>query len=294
MFDFRYHAVSLVAVLVALVVGLLLGVAIGDAGLVSSAEKSVRNSLRGDIEKANDRAAATQKQLDAERRYSAAAYPLLVAGRLDGRKIGLIFLGAPSESIAADVRAALVGTSGRLVGILAVREPPDLRALSDAAGPSRYSAIAQDPTLLGPFGRRIGIQLVQGGALLHSEADALFATRSGSLGPFDAVVVYRNPPDLKGDAAQQTNDLENGLMRGITDNPVAAVGVQQTTTDPSQVSWYRDHDLSSVDNIDQRAGHAALVFALSGATGSFGSGPQAESLLPGPESVTPVGATVGG
>ncbi len=164
------------------------------------------------------------------------------------------------------------------------------RSLSDAAGPSRYSAIAQDPTLLAPFGQRIGIQLVQGGALLRSEADALFATRSGSLGPFDAVVVYRNPPDLKGDAKRQTSDLENGLMRGITDNPVAAVGVQQTTTDPSQVGWYRDRDLSSVDNIDQRSGRAALVFALSGATGSFGVGPQAESLLPGPETLTPTAA----
>lgn len=294
MFDFRYHAISLVAVLVALVVGLLLGVAIGDAGLVSSAEKSVRESLRDDIKKANDRAATTQKQLDAEQRYSAAAYPLLVAGRLDGLKIGLVFLGAPSESVAADVRAALVGTNGRLVGILAVREPPDLRALSDAAGPSRYSAIADDPTLLEPFGRRIGIQLVQGGALLRSEADALFATRSGTLGPFDAIVVYRKAPDLKGEAKQQTSDLENGLMRGVTDNPVAAVGVEQTTTDPSQVTWYRDRNLSSVDNIDQRAGRAALVFALSGATGSFGVGPQAESLLPGPESVTPAAAAAGG
>ncbi len=292
MFDFRYHAVSLVAVLVALVVGLLLGVAIGDAGLVSSAEKSVRKSLRTDIEQANDRTAATKKQLDAEQRYSRAAYPLLVAGRLDGEKIGLLFLGGASESIADDVRAALAGTNGRLVGILAVREPPDLQALSDAAGPSRYSVLAQDPTLLEPFGRRIGIQLVQGGALLRSEADALFATRSGSLGPFDAVVVYRNPPKLEGDAKKQTSDLEDGLMRGLTDNPVAVVGVQQTTTDPSQVTWYRDRGLSSVDNIDQRAGRAALVFALSGAKGSFGIGDEAEALLPGPESVG-VGAVSG-
>jgi hypothetical protein len=288
-FDFRYHAVSLVAVLVALIVGLLLGVAIGDAGLVSSAEKSVRSSLRSDIKAANDRAAATRRRLDAETRYSNAAYPLLVAGRLDGEKIGLLFLGSPSESIAADVRSALTGTNGRLVGILAVREPPDLQAIGDAAGPTRYAGMAQDPTLLAPFGRRIGTQLVQGGALLHSEADALFSTRSGALGPFDAVVVYRSPPQLTGAAKQQTTDLEDGLMRGLTDNPVAVVGVQQTTTDPSQVAWYRDRGLSSVDDIDQPSGQAALVFALSGAKGRFGVGPQAESVLPGPESISPAG-----
>ncbi len=97
MFDFRYHAVSLVAVLVALVVGLLLGVAIGDAGLVSSAEKSVRESLRGDVTKARAQAREAREARDAERRYSTDAYPLLVAGRLDGERIGLLFLGAPDE-----------------------------------------------------------------------------------------------------------------------------------------------------------------------------------------------------
>ena len=43
-FDFRYHALSLVAVFVALVLGLLLGVAIGDKGLVSSAENNMQAS----------------------------------------------------------------------------------------------------------------------------------------------------------------------------------------------------------------------------------------------------------
>ena len=49
MFDARYHALSLAAVLVALVLGLLLGVAIGDAGLVSSAEREIRADLRSAV-----------------------------------------------------------------------------------------------------------------------------------------------------------------------------------------------------------------------------------------------------
>ncbi len=145
MFDFRYHAVSLVAVLVALVVGVLLGVAIGDAGLVSSAEKSVRASLRDDVNSARDANRATEKALDDERRYANAAYPLLVAGRLDGQRIGLLFLGKPSEGIAAEVRSALAGTGGQLTGTLAVRRPPDLSALAAAAGPTRYSQPRRRP-----------------------------------------------------------------------------------------------------------------------------------------------------
>jgi hypothetical protein len=37
MFDYRYHALSLAAVLFALALGVLIGVAIGDSNLVSSA-----------------------------------------------------------------------------------------------------------------------------------------------------------------------------------------------------------------------------------------------------------------
>ncbi len=287
MFDFRYHAVSLVAVLVALVVGVLLGVAIGDAGLVSSAEKSVRASLRADVNSARDARRATQRELDAERRYSAAAFPLLAAGRLSGQRVGLLFLGKPSEAIAADVRSALTETGGRLAGTLAVRRPPDLSALAGAAGPTRYANLEEDPDLLEPFGKRIGIQLVAGGALLRSEAEALFSARAGGLGPFDSVVVARAEPDLEGDAKTQADQLESGIVRGLAENAVAAVGVEPAGSDPSQIVWFRDRGLSSVDDIDERAGQAALVFALAGATGSFGTGPHAEALLPGPESLVP-------
>jgi len=88
---------------------------------------------------------------------------------------------------------------------------------------------------------------------------------------------------LSGDAAAQTNLLEGGLMAGLTKTRSPIVGVQATTTTPSQVAWYRSHGLSSVDGVDETAGQAALVLALAGAQGSFGSGPDAGSLLPGPE-----------
>ena len=41
MFDYRYHALSLAAVLLALMIGVLLGVAIGDSNLVSSAKNGI-------------------------------------------------------------------------------------------------------------------------------------------------------------------------------------------------------------------------------------------------------------
>jgi hypothetical protein len=56
--------------------------------------------------------------------------------------------------------------------------------------------------------------------------------------------------------------------------------VETTDTKPSQVGWYRDHDMASVDDVDQLPGRAALVFALAGADGAFGTKSSADALLP--------------
>ena len=61
--------------------------------------------------------------------------------------------------------------------------------------------------------------------------------------------------------------------------------MERSGSTPSQVPWYRKRRLTSVDNVDETAGKAAVVFGLSGAEGSFGRGPLAESLLPAPEAV---------
>ena len=84
MFDFRYHALSLVAVFVALLIGLLLGVAIGDEGLVSSAERQLRSNLRSDVADANRRADDLRAQASESQRFANEAYPPLVADRLTG------------------------------------------------------------------------------------------------------------------------------------------------------------------------------------------------------------------
>jgi len=72
MFDFRYHALSLVAVFLALMIGLLLGVAIGDRGLVSGAERNLRGSLRADVRRSRAQSADLRSQLIEQRRVQQA------------------------------------------------------------------------------------------------------------------------------------------------------------------------------------------------------------------------------
>ncbi|MDQ3849749.1 MAG: copper transporter, partial [Actinomycetota bacterium] len=121
MFDFRYHALSLVAVFIALLVGLLLGVAIGDQQLVSSAKRDVRESLRNDVRRANRDRDSARAALTRERRFVEEAYPILTSGQLRGRSIGLVLLGAEAPAVVKSVRDALEPTGARIRLVAVVR-----------------------------------------------------------------------------------------------------------------------------------------------------------------------------
>jgi len=272
-FDFRYHALSLIAVFVALVLGLLLGVAIGDKGLVSSAENNIKESLRADVRAEQKKAAGLSDQIAQRDKFEQEVYRLLVDGQLTDRKIGVVFLGDSSEEINNEVDNAVDASGGEKVGAVAVREPLAADDLGARAAGTRYAALAAgDDKLWEDFGARMGVQLTRGGKLLKRERRSLFSAVAGELGPYDGVVVARNvPDDVKGDDLQRINAFERGLTRGLTSRDVPVVGVEHSDSDPTQVPWFRDRGLSTVDNLDQTAGAAALVFLLAGNTdGAYG------------------------
>lgn len=270
MLNFRYHALSLVAVFLSLTIGLLLGVAIGDKGLVSSAEQDVRASLRGDVRDAQAERDDALAQLEERLRFEAEAYPALVEGRLAGRRIALIELGAPSDRMWNLTKDALQGSGATLTSVSVIREPLQLDALAAAARGTRYDQLAEDPDLLHPFGARLGLQFTHGGRLLRLVRRDLLLQGSGALDGADGVVVVRNTPELEGEEADVVDTFEDGLMRGLRAQDVPVVGVETTDAETSQVEWFKEHDVSSVDDLDDPIGRAALVFALAGQRGSFG------------------------
>lgn len=280
MFDFRYHALTLVAVFVALTVGLLLGVAIGDQGLVSSAERKLRESLRADVRGSRSEADDLSRQLAQRKRFEEEAYPAMVGGRLEGRRIGLLGFGRLPDRTVRLVRDGLDQTGGRLTSVSVIREPLDLNSIARRARGTRYERLAKNPGLARALGERIGTQYVRNGALLGRLRGTLFGASSGQTGGLDGVVIVRTAARRKGEAAAATAAFERGMVAGIADRDVPAVGVETTYTKPSQVEWFRGLNIASVDSVDRLSGQLALVLALAGADGAFGVKSTADALLP--------------
>jgi hypothetical protein len=280
MFNYRHHALSLAAVFIALVVGLLLGVAIGDKELVSGAREELRDSLRSDVRKAAQERNEALRRVREQDRFADAAYPILTAGQLPGARIGLVLLG-DDDGAPEIVRDALEPAGGELTFVAVVRQNIELSAIAERARGTRYENIERDPSLLVGLGKRAGIQMVTGGRLFDRLSTALLQSQSGSFGDVDGVIVMRSsdkPADK--DVADRLRDLQDGIARGLFQTDVRVVGAERRGSEPSSIGWFRDRKLSSVDNLDEQAGRAALVFVLAGSEGTYGRGDSAEALLP--------------
>jgi Copper transport outer membrane protein, MctB len=286
MFDFRYHALSLAAVLLALAVGVLIGVAIGDSNLVSSAKSGIVANLDSEVQGARHQAGQLQDQLAREEAFAGALYPLAVHDLLSKRSIGLLFLGSPSNEVDDLVRTAVAQAGGSLTVVAAVREPLNLDALGGELTGTRYAALAEQPTLVGRFGEMAGHQLVSGGSeidreLLSRVRSRLMSAFDGQLSRLQGLVVMRSEPArMNPEQSEASAAFATGLLEGVAAAGEPAVGVELTSTRPSQVPWYEGENLSSVDDLDGHAGQAALVYALAGAHGAYGIKPTADSLLP--------------
>jgi|HubBroStandDraft_4_1064222.scaffolds.fasta_scaffold156302_2 hypothetical protein len=286
MFDYRYHALSLAAVLLALAVGVVIGVAIGDSNLVSSAKNGIVANLNSEVNGARRQVGQLQDQLADEEAFANGLYPLAVHDLLGGRSIGLVFLGSSSDKIDGLARSAITQAEGDLTIVVAVREPLDLQGIGSEAAGTHYAALAGDPALITRFGELAGRQLVSGGQQVDREL--LSRVRGSLLGAFDGqlskleglVVVRADPTGMSPEQSEASAAFETGLLNGVAAVGVPAVGVELIGTEPSQVPWYKSKNLSSVDDLDAPAGQAALVYALAGAHGAFGIKPTADSLLP--------------
>jgi hypothetical protein len=281
MFDYRYHALSLAAVLFALAVGVLIGVAIGDSNLVSSAQDGIVRDLRSEVRGSQHNLEQVGAHLREQETLGTDLWPLAVHGLLSGRSVGLVFLGGSSDQIDSLVRDGVAEAGGSVKAVVAVREPLDTKGLAAQASGTRYAALAEDPTLVRQFGTRLGKQLVSGGQLLEHVHTKLLSSYDGELGKLEGVVVVRNEPEgMDPEAAKVVAEFQLGLIAGVASEGVPAVGVELSTTEPSQVPWYKKENLASVDDLETIAGRAALALALAGDHGAYGVKSTADALLP--------------
>jgi Copper transport outer membrane protein, MctB len=276
-FDFRYHALSLVAVFLALGIGIVLGATIGD-NLVSQANKDLNSSLRGDLLKARQDARNANGDVAERDRLIQAAFPRIVGNRLSGKRVALVAMGKMPQDVESSIRKTIGDAGATVDSATVVTDSMKPEDIGKALG-GRFANVGTASSDLRALGRRLGRVVVKGGGAAEPLKDRFADQFNGDYAGADAVAFYRADPD-KRDVAHL--GIEQGLAEGLRRSGVPAVGVELSGTDPSQVPWYVDRGMSSVDSIDLAGGRVALALALAGAEGSFGIKKTAQDPLPRP------------
>ncbi|HEY3051589.1 MAG TPA: copper transporter [Gaiellaceae bacterium] len=270
MFDLRYHVASLAAVFVALLIGILVGVAM--SGKVDDAEKQkLKSDVRGlqaQLDAATEGRAKVSREQTALRAFIKNAYPMLIADRLQGKRVAVLFVGPVDAGVSQQIERAVSDAGGSA--------PQRLRALKvpiDATNLDGHldGDLAQYRNAgLDDLGREFAHELVSGGDTPAWDAltSQLVEEKAGSFRkPVDGVVVARTVKPQNG----QTADFLSGLYAGLGDSSVPAVGVEPSGVSQSAVATWSGAGLSTVDDIDGPAGRLALALLLAGAsTGNYG------------------------
>lgn len=79
---------------------------------------------------------------------------------------------------------------------------------------------------------------------------------------------------------QRLLSLDVPLLKVLQSRGLTVVGTEPAEAAHSGVRYYREHGVSTVDNVDQTTGLVALIDVLGGAKGHFGVKKTAEALLP--------------
>jgi len=287
MFDLRYHVASLAAVFVALLLGIFVGVGLSGKGFVSDAERenlqAQIDQLRGERDSAMARAAtADERGVDLDE-FVKTTYPELVSGMLEGKNVGLVFVGSVDQGIANTVKRSVDDAGGRVTLVRALRVPLDPEAVDGALRHEPETRPLAGADNRERLGRELARELVTAGPnpVFDRLARVIVEEQSGTAGKaLDAVVVARPAAPQQG----QTEQLLAGLYSGLAAAPVPTAGVGKSDATFNAVGVFRRRGLATVAGVDAAAGQVALVFLLGGArAGSYGIGADAvDGVLPDP------------
>ena len=271
MFDLRYHVASLAAVFVALLIGILVGVAM--SGKVDDAEKrsleSEVNRLDAELDSAREGRSSVTREQNAIKAFVKNAYPSLIADRLRGKRIAVLFVGTVDAGVRRQIERTLADAGASTpVRMQALKIPLDAGGGRDAElnGELRqYRGAGLDE-----LGRALSRELVDGGDTpgWNALTSVLVVEKAGSFRRFaDGVVVVRTVEPQKDETAQ----FLSGLYAGLADIDVPTIGVETSDVSRSAVEAWSEAGLSTVDDIDAPAGRLALALLLAGSpNGNYG------------------------
>ncbi len=296
MFDFRYHVASLAAIFFALVIGILVGVALASHGLGNTERKRLEEDLRRAESQADvlrTQVATLMSDSATDRAFVEGTYKSVMANRLKGKNVAVLFIGSSETARRSAVTQALSDAdAGPPLRMRFIKVPVDPVALTTKLATKPLLANYAAPDQLQNLGHDLGKEFVAGTEtpLWSALQNLIVEEKAGpAKPPADGVVIVRTATPQSGPTAL----FLKGLYAGLGDAGVPVIGVERTNDPGSGLRAFQRAGFSTVDDIDTRIGKLALVALLADPTlsGAFGTKKTARAALP---PIPPLPAPAGG
>jgi hypothetical protein len=304
--DFRYHVVSLVAVLLALATGILVGSSLLNQPLIESLNATT-DSLAREKEDLRRQLTASRNQVVYRDSYAASVAGMIVGQRLAGQRVVLVTLPGASGRDVDALGETLRQAGGTVSGVLAV-EPtyfdqakapvlddivnrlglPGVQVAGDSATGRAATHLARALLADGTTGEMDA----PAAALVAGFDDAGFVRPARGLQRGELAVLVSGPPEATGGEAQTRVNSEVVVLARALDAAGAGVvlaGPELAAQDGGALAALRsDRDgsdeVSTVESVSSPFGRIAAVFALveqaGGKAGQYGSTGGADRPLP--------------
>jgi copper transport outer membrane protein MctB len=309
--NFRYHVVSLTAVFLALAIGLVVGTAALNGPVADSLNNRV-TELRKDNTQLRDTVSNLEEQLNREEDFATEAAPLLLAGKLTGRRVLVLTLPTGREQADA-VRAMLTAAGATVTGRVDVQDsffnPENSEELLYLANQASQPTISTTGLPANSDGVETASALLASGVLDRAEGTAVTPAdltalltayeKAGYLGfpdpakdkptgPAQAVVVVSGLPYTDKDSAKKDESVVTLVSQFDRVGRVVVAG--NGASDGNVVAAVRGDGsltkaITTVDNANTVQGQ--VVTALAAAellqtdkAGQYGLGAGATSLMP--------------
>jgi len=280
--DMRYHVISLVAVLLALGIGILLGTTLVERGLISE-QKSQITSLKKTFGEIKDKNNQLHEELTTYEDFASQVSPYLISNALVGRSLALIDTAGANGADAETTKKAIASAGGNVPVSIEMADP---KVYSDVKVLNSLAQIFQMPADAEALRQRVysevANQLVTASnpAVLDALEKAGVLQMNGTLtGPLSGGIMLSS--DEKADPDELAKS-DVPLIKALVAVGFPLIGVGGDKTDDKVLQTYKANGISTADHINTVPGQTAMVMALSGRGGSYGTGSSADRLIPAP------------
>jgi hypothetical protein len=308
--NFRYHIVSLTAVFLALAIGLIVGTAAGNGPAVDVLEDTVAE-LRAENQGYREQRDHLKEQYSKQEQYARETAPLLLAGKLPGRRVLILSIEDSDDAVDDFVKGTeeMLDIAGaNVVGKIKIRENFTQRSnkdrLSDLAAtaapsavsgalPSNGNAVETSAALLATLTVGRSGPLVEGTrTVLAAYESQDFIDVDGELtAPAEAVVIVAGQPYSDAKEKAYRNGAALTIVARFDQAGPVVLSAGSGAGDGNVVRAVRDDpalakSVSTVDTAATPSGRVCAVLALveqvNGRVGHYGLSPGATTLIPKP------------